>query len=195
MLFEQLNEAGVRARIIADVEAVMAPAQAALNLGEARVNVSKVVDVVAAKVAELTIEIPEIVVLPTHDVTFGFRDCDLLGLGQSPSSGSPTRSRYRSCAMRHVLTPLVQLRVGSKSGRRSPLTYPSARRCRTIGSPRSQARIRAPSVCRANPGAFPRRHGEPAQSPCPDVLNRRQHRREVELHLSADEIDAGPPPR
>jgi type III restriction enzyme len=46
----------------------------------ARVNVAKVVDVVAAKVVELTIEIPEIVVLPTHDVTFGFRDFDLSGL-------------------------------------------------------------------------------------------------------------------
>jgi type III restriction enzyme len=44
------------------------------------VNVAKVVDVVAAKVVELTIEIPEIVVLPTHDVTFGFRDFDLSGL-------------------------------------------------------------------------------------------------------------------
>jgi type III restriction enzyme len=77
---QQLSEPGVRARITADVEAVMAPAQAAFDLGEARVNVAKVVDVVAAKVAELTIEIPEIVVLPTHDVTFGFRDFDLLGL-------------------------------------------------------------------------------------------------------------------
>jgi type III restriction enzyme len=77
---QQLNEPGVRARITADVEAVMAPAQAALDLGEARVNVARVVDVVAAKVTELTIEIPEIVVLPTHDVTFGFRDFDLSGL-------------------------------------------------------------------------------------------------------------------
>jgi len=39
-----------------------------------------VVDVVTAKVTELTIEIPEIVVLPTHEVTFGFRDFDLTGL-------------------------------------------------------------------------------------------------------------------
>ena len=58
----------------------MAPVQAALDLGEARVNIAKVVDVVTAKVTELTIEIPEIVVLPTHDVTFGFRDFDLAGL-------------------------------------------------------------------------------------------------------------------
>jgi hypothetical protein len=65
---------------------------AGLDLGEARVNVAKVVDVVAAKVAELTIEIPEIVVLPTHDVTFGFRDFDLTGWRRSPSNRLPTRS-------------------------------------------------------------------------------------------------------
>jgi len=76
----QLNEPEVRARITADVEAVMAPVQTALDLGEVRVNVAKVVDIVTAKVAELTIEIPEIVVLPTHDVTFGFHDFDLTGL-------------------------------------------------------------------------------------------------------------------
>ena len=76
----QLNEPEVRARITADVEAIMAPGQAALDLGEARVNVARVVDVVTAKVTELTIEIPEIVVLPTHDVTFGFRVFDLTGL-------------------------------------------------------------------------------------------------------------------
>jgi type III restriction enzyme len=76
----QLNEPAVKARITADVEAIMVPVQAALDMGEARVNVAKVVDVVAVKVAELTIEIPEIVVLPTHDVRFGFRDFDLTGL-------------------------------------------------------------------------------------------------------------------
>jgi type III restriction enzyme len=77
---QQLYEPEVKARITADIEAIMAPVQAALDLGEARVNVAKVVDVVTAKVAELTIEIPEIVVLPTQDVTFGFRDFDLTGL-------------------------------------------------------------------------------------------------------------------
>jgi type III restriction enzyme len=77
---QQLTEPEVRARITADVEAIMAPAQTALDLGEARVDVAKVVDVVTAKVTELTIEIPEIVVLPTHEVTFGFRDFDLTGL-------------------------------------------------------------------------------------------------------------------
>jgi type III restriction enzyme len=77
---QQLSEPTVKARITADIEAVMAPTQAALDLGEPRVNVAKVVDVVVAKVAELTIAIPEIVVLPTHDATFGFRDFDLSGL-------------------------------------------------------------------------------------------------------------------
>ena len=56
------------------------PHRRPLNLGRRRVDVARVVDIVTAKVTELTIEIPEIVVLPTRDVTFGFRDFDLSGL-------------------------------------------------------------------------------------------------------------------
>lgn len=77
---KQLNDPTVKAEITAHIEAVMAPAQAALDLGQPKLNVAKVVDVVAAKIVELTIEIPEIVVLPTTDVTFGFHDFDLQGL-------------------------------------------------------------------------------------------------------------------
>jgi type III restriction enzyme len=52
----QLNEPEVKARITADVEAVMAPAQATLDLGETRVNVARVVDLVTAKVTELRLK-------------------------------------------------------------------------------------------------------------------------------------------
>lgn len=76
----QLEEPEVKARITADIEAVMAPMQTSLELGQPKVSVAKVVEIVTKKVTELTIEIPEIVVLPTTDVTFGFNDFDLTGL-------------------------------------------------------------------------------------------------------------------
>src|ERR1019366_4899339 len=68
----QLSEPEVQARITRDVEEALAPIQAKLELGEPKVNVAQVVAAVAAKITELTIEIPEIVVIPTREVTFGF---------------------------------------------------------------------------------------------------------------------------
>jgi type III restriction enzyme len=76
----QLNEPEVRARITAEVTAAMTPEQGSLELAAPTVDVAKIVEIVTAKVAELTIEIPEIVVLPTREVTFGFHDFDLQGL-------------------------------------------------------------------------------------------------------------------
>lgn len=76
----QLSEPEVQARITRDVELALAPIQAKFELGETKVNVAQVVAAVAAKVTELTIEIPEIVVIPTREVTFGFHDFDLTGL-------------------------------------------------------------------------------------------------------------------
>ena len=76
----QLGDADVQARIVRDIEAAMTPAQRSLELEPATVDVARVVRTVAEKVTELTIEIPEIVVIPTHEVTFGFRDFDLTGL-------------------------------------------------------------------------------------------------------------------
>lgn len=76
----QLTETDVQARITRDVEAAIAPTQAALDLGTKPVDVARVVRQVTAKVTELTIAIPEIVVLPTREVTFGFNDFDLSGL-------------------------------------------------------------------------------------------------------------------
>jgi type III restriction enzyme len=76
----QLSEPAVQARITRDVEEAMTPSQAALDLGQKRPDIAAVVKQVTARVVELTIEIPEIVVLPTREVTFGFRDFDLSGL-------------------------------------------------------------------------------------------------------------------
>jgi hypothetical protein len=43
-----------------------------VHRGASVVDVAKVGEIVTAKVTELTIEIPEIVVLPTREVTFGY---------------------------------------------------------------------------------------------------------------------------
>ena len=72
-------------------------------------DVAKIVAAVAAKVTELTIEIPEIVVIPTREVTFGFHDFDLTGLesiARQPISDEIMVQRLRdeartlSCAAR-----------------------------------------------------------------------------------------------
>jgi type III restriction enzyme len=76
----QLSEPAVQARITRDVEEAMTTSQATLDLGQKRPDIAAVVKKVTAKVVELTIEIPEIVVLPTREVTFGFHDFDLSGL-------------------------------------------------------------------------------------------------------------------
>ena len=44
-------------------------------------NVERVVDILVDKMVEQTIEIPEIVIIPTNDVSFGFNDFDLTSLG------------------------------------------------------------------------------------------------------------------
>ena len=44
-------------------------------------NVERVVDILVDKMVEQTIEIPEIVIIPTKDVSFGFNDFDLTSLG------------------------------------------------------------------------------------------------------------------
>ena len=74
------------------------PSQTKLGLGEQPVDVAKIVAAVAAKVTELTIEIPEIVVIPTREVTFGFHDFDLTGLesiAQQPISDDIMVQRLR----------------------------------------------------------------------------------------------------
>ena len=75
-----LNTPEVRARISARVTAITQPAQGELTGVAPAPDVASIVAVVAQHVAEQTIEIPEIVVLPTSDVTFRFDDFDLDGL-------------------------------------------------------------------------------------------------------------------
>jgi len=62
------------------VEELMWPVQGTLEGIVAGPDVSKIVQAVTTNVAENTIEIPQIVVLPTSDVTFSFKDFDLSDL-------------------------------------------------------------------------------------------------------------------
>jgi type III restriction enzyme len=76
----QLAEPEVQARIAADVRDVLRPIQQELDIAPSKLDVAKVVEKVAQQIAEFTIEIPEIIVLPKREVTFGFRDFNLDGL-------------------------------------------------------------------------------------------------------------------
>ena len=75
-----LNTPEVQARISARVSAITQPVQGELTGIAPAPDVASIVAAVTAHVAEQTIEIPEIVVLPTSDVTFRFEDFDLDGL-------------------------------------------------------------------------------------------------------------------
>ncbi len=78
-----LRKPEVRTRIAVEVRERVAPAQPELALPDTEpldATVARIVDRVIDAVAELTIEIPNVVVIPTREVSFGFRDFDLTGL-------------------------------------------------------------------------------------------------------------------
>lgn len=70
----------VRDAIAREVVEILAPAQATLPGTASALDVARIVSRVTETLVELTISIPEIVVLPTSEVTFGYRDFDLAGL-------------------------------------------------------------------------------------------------------------------
>lgn len=70
----------VQQRIIADVRRAMQTDQATFEGMESGADIEKVVEAVARSIAENTIEIPEIVVIPSREVTFWFEPFDLSGL-------------------------------------------------------------------------------------------------------------------
>ncbi len=76
----QLQAPEVQQKIAARVEELMRPVQGVLEGIIQKPELAKIVAAVTSNVAENTIEIPQIVVLPTSDVTFGFRDFDLAEL-------------------------------------------------------------------------------------------------------------------
>ena len=77
---EGLRAPEVQAKITARVDELTRPLQGSLEGVITRPDVAKIVDAVATNIANLMIEIPEIVVLPTGDVTFSFADFDLINL-------------------------------------------------------------------------------------------------------------------
>ena len=77
---DELRTPDVKTRIATRVEELMRPVQGTLEGVIAKPDIAQIVDAVTTSVAENTIEIPEIVVLPTSDVTFSFRDFDLADL-------------------------------------------------------------------------------------------------------------------
>lgn len=76
----QLNQAAIQQEIVVAVTAALKPEQGELEGVVEKPDIEKIVKIVTDKIVELTIEIPEIVVIPTREVTFGYKDCDLQGL-------------------------------------------------------------------------------------------------------------------
>ncbi|NBB40111.1 DEAD/DEAH box helicase family protein [Sphingobium yanoikuyae] len=75
-----LRKPEVQAEIVRDVRAATAAAQGSFDSVLGTDEVEELVALVTASVADNTIEIPEIVVLPSREVNFWFDDFDLTGL-------------------------------------------------------------------------------------------------------------------
>lgn len=79
---KDLKSPDVQKRIAEDVKRLTKPAQGALEGVAEQPDIDKLVAVVADSIAENTIEIPEIVVIPSREVNFWFDDFDLTGLDE-----------------------------------------------------------------------------------------------------------------
>ena len=78
---KELKSLEVQKRIAADVRRLSGERQGELEGIVVQPDVEKLVAVVTASIAENSIEIPEIVVLPSREVNFWFEDFDLAGVG------------------------------------------------------------------------------------------------------------------
>ncbi|MBL4617754.1 MAG: DEAD/DEAH box helicase family protein [Robiginitomaculum sp.] len=76
----QLNEPAVQKELVVAVTVAMKPVQGEFEGVGDKPDIEKIVKTVTDKIVELTIEIPEIVVIPTREVTFGYKNFDLQGL-------------------------------------------------------------------------------------------------------------------
>lgn len=76
----RLQEPEVKKQITERVKEVLAPAQLQLEGVKPLVDVSAIVDVVTKTVVELTIDLPNIILVPTSEVSFGYKDFDLQNL-------------------------------------------------------------------------------------------------------------------
>ena len=78
----ELSTPEIQTQIIKEVSEIIKPDQGTLELEPDTKNaiVKEVVETVTKNLAELTIDIPNIVLIPSRDVTYGFHDFDLDGL-------------------------------------------------------------------------------------------------------------------
>lgn len=77
----RLKDADIKQQITQRVKEVLAPAQLQIEGLKPETDVAAIVDVVTQTVAELIIDVPNIVLVPTSEITFGFKDFDLTNLG------------------------------------------------------------------------------------------------------------------
>ncbi len=78
----ELSTTEIQTKIIKEVSEIIKPDQGSLALEPDTANavVKEVVETVTKNLAELSIDIPKIVLIPSRDVTYGFHDFDLDGL-------------------------------------------------------------------------------------------------------------------
>jgi type III restriction enzyme len=77
---KKLADPEVQAKIVAEVKASLPPRQMGIPTIEKEPDIEKIVEVVTRKIIEHTIDIPNIVILPNQQVTFGFSDFNLENL-------------------------------------------------------------------------------------------------------------------
>ncbi|WP_412057395.1 DEAD/DEAH box helicase [Bartonella sp. DGB2] len=78
----ELSAPEIQSQIIKEISEQIKPAQESLNLepDETSAVVKDVVETVTKNIVEFTIDIPNVVVIPSRDTTYSFRDFDLTGL-------------------------------------------------------------------------------------------------------------------
>lgn len=77
---KRLQDADIKKQITERVKEVLAPAQLQLEGIKPEADIAAIVDVVTQTVAELIIDVPNIVLVPTSEISFGFGDFDLTNL-------------------------------------------------------------------------------------------------------------------
>jgi type III restriction enzyme len=110
---DALKSPDVQARIAARVGAITRPVQSELEGIRATPDIGKIVATVAERVAAQTIEIPEIVVLPTSDVTFRFEAFDLANLDRinyQPLANEITLQELRTERRRSIAVVMAERR-------------------------------------------------------------------------------------
>ena len=110
---DALKSPEVQARIATRVGAITRPVQGELEGIKAGPDIGKIVATVAERVAAQTIEIPEIVVLPTSDVTFRFEAFDLANLDRinyQPLANEITLQELRTERRRSIAVVMAEHR-------------------------------------------------------------------------------------